>query len=141
MSVFGVFLVHIFPHLDWIWRFRSLYSARKRWWRPEKLRIRIFFTQWQLLVKPPQGSCFWYMSKSVALGSSYSVSTHILTRSRDLHQGTSVNSYLKFLINPLSQIWKLELFKLEVKSLCNMSQFHSQQEKSSSRRLFSKNLS
>ena len=38
VSVFGIFLVHIFPHSDWIRR--DTQNAVKYW--PEKLRIRYF---------------------------------------------------------------------------------------------------
>ena len=41
VSVFGVFLVRIFPHSDWIQR----YSLNAVKYGPEKLRIRTFFTQ------------------------------------------------------------------------------------------------
>ena len=41
VSVFGIFLVHIFPHSDWIRR--DTQNAVKYW--SEKLRIRIFFTK------------------------------------------------------------------------------------------------
>ena len=46
--MFGVFLVSIFPHSDWIRRFTphiSVFSQNAGKCRPEKLRIRILFTQ------------------------------------------------------------------------------------------------
>ena len=49
MSVFGVFLVRIFPHLDWIRRgtpYLSVFSPNTGKYTPDKLRIRTFFTQW-----------------------------------------------------------------------------------------------
>ena len=51
VSVFGVFLVCIFRHLDWIWRdtpYLSIFSPNAGKYWPEKLRIRTFFTQWDL---------------------------------------------------------------------------------------------
>ena len=42
VSVFGVFLVHIFPHSDWI---RRIFSPNAGKYGPEKLRIRTLFTQ------------------------------------------------------------------------------------------------
>ena len=47
-SVFVVFLVRIFPHLDWIWEdtlYLSVFSQNARKYGPEKLQIRTFFTQ------------------------------------------------------------------------------------------------
>ena len=41
--VFGVFLVRIFPHLEWIRRDIQCKCGKCE---PEKLRIRTFFTQW-----------------------------------------------------------------------------------------------
>ena len=46
--VFGVFLVPIFPHLDWLLRFTphiSVFSPSEGKCRTEKLRTRILFTQ------------------------------------------------------------------------------------------------
>ena len=48
MSVFGVFLVRIFPYLDWIQRdtpYPSLFGPNVGKYGPEKLRIRTLFTQ------------------------------------------------------------------------------------------------
>ena len=48
VSVFGVFLVSIFPHSDWIWRdtpYLSVFSPNaERYW-PKKRQIRTLFTQ------------------------------------------------------------------------------------------------
>ena len=52
LSVFGDFLVHIFSHLNWIWRFTlqiSVISPNTKKYGPEKLRIRAVPTQWWLL--------------------------------------------------------------------------------------------
>ena len=49
VSVFGVFLVYIFPHLDWIRKntpYISAFSPNAGKHEPEKLRIRTIFTQW-----------------------------------------------------------------------------------------------
>ena len=49
-STFGVFLVRIFPHLDWIWRdmeYLSWFSPKAGKYRPEKVWIQTLFTQWQ----------------------------------------------------------------------------------------------
>ena len=46
--LFGVFLVRIFPYLDWIRRnilYLSVISPNARKYGPEKLRIRTLFTQ------------------------------------------------------------------------------------------------
>ena len=48
MSVFGVTLVHIFRHLDWVQRdtgYLSVFSPNAGKCGPEKLLIRTFFTQ------------------------------------------------------------------------------------------------
>ena len=53
VSLFGVFLAHIFPHLDWIRRdtpYLSIFSPNARKHGPENLRIRTLFTQ-----------CYWSM--------------------------------------------------------------------------------
>ena len=50
MSVFGVFLVCIFPHSDWIWRDTPYFSARYH--GPKKLLIRALFAQWGSLTSP-----------------------------------------------------------------------------------------
>ena len=61
MSVFGVILVRIFLHLDWIGRdakYLSTFSLNARKYGPEELRIRTLFTQyvfhWVTL-----GDCSW----------------------------------------------------------------------------------
>ena len=49
VSIFGVILVRIFPHLDWIGRdtpYLSVLSPNAEKYGPEKLRIRTRFTQW-----------------------------------------------------------------------------------------------
>ena len=49
MSVFEVFLAPIFPHSGWIRRdteYLSVFSPNAGKYEPEKLRIRILFTQW-----------------------------------------------------------------------------------------------
>ena len=60
MSVFGVILVRIFPHLDWIRRdseYLFVFSPNAEKCGPEKLRIRTLFTQWyskisEKIIKP-----------------------------------------------------------------------------------------
>ena len=50
LSIFGVFLVHIFPYSDWIARYipyLSVFSPNAPKCGQEKLRIRALFTQWQ----------------------------------------------------------------------------------------------
>ena len=50
VSEFEVFLVRIFPHLDWIRRnteYLSVFNPNARKYGPEKLRIRTLFTQWE----------------------------------------------------------------------------------------------
>ena len=52
VSLFGVFLVRIFLHSDWIWRdteYLSAFSPHSGEYGPEKLRIRKFFRQCYLL--------------------------------------------------------------------------------------------
>ena len=49
--VFGIFLVCIFPPLDWIWRYSpylSVFSPNAQKYRPEQLQIRKHFRQWKL---------------------------------------------------------------------------------------------
>ena len=49
VSLFGIFLVHIFPHSEWIRRDTSYlhaFSLNAGKYRPEKLRKRTPFTQW-----------------------------------------------------------------------------------------------
>ena len=51
VSVFGIFLVRIFPHLDWIRRdavYLPVFSPNAGKYGPEELQIRILFTQWNL---------------------------------------------------------------------------------------------
>ena len=50
VSVYGVFLVRIFPHSDWIWRdtpYLTVCSPNAGKCKPEILRIRTLFTQWK----------------------------------------------------------------------------------------------
>ena len=68
VSVFGVFLVRIFPHSGWIWRdteYLSVFSSNAGKYGPENLRI------WDFLrgvlfesVLPSENSCNWYERKS-----------------------------------------------------------------------------
>ena len=47
LSAFGVFLVRIFPHSDWIWRdmkYLSIFNPNAGKYGPGKLRIRTIFT-------------------------------------------------------------------------------------------------
>ena len=47
LSAFGVFLVRIFPHLNWIWRdtlYLFVFSPNAGKYGPEKLRIQALFT-------------------------------------------------------------------------------------------------
>ena len=60
VSIFGVFLVRIFPHSDWIrWdtlsKFspNSVFSPNAGKYGPEKLQIRTLFTQWYLTFSLP----------------------------------------------------------------------------------------
>ena len=49
VSIFGDFLVRIFPHLDWIRRdasYLSVFSPNAGKYGPELLRIQTLFTQW-----------------------------------------------------------------------------------------------
>ena len=53
MFVFGVFLVHIFPHLEWIHRdtkYLSVFSPNAEKYGVKWLRIRTLFTQWEFIV-------------------------------------------------------------------------------------------
>ena len=53
VSVFGVFLVRIFPHLDWIRKdtpYLSIFSPNARKCGPEKLRIRTLCTQFTSII-------------------------------------------------------------------------------------------
>ena len=50
MAVFGVFLVRIFPHSDWIWsdtEYVFVFSPYVGKYKPEKLPIWPLFTQWK----------------------------------------------------------------------------------------------
>ena len=52
LFVFGVFLVRIFPHSDWIRRYTeylSVFSLNAGKYGPDKVRIRTFFTQCTVL--------------------------------------------------------------------------------------------
>ena len=54
VSVFGVFLVYIFPHFDWIWRdtlYLSVFSPNAGKYGPERPWIWILFTQWFPIAK------------------------------------------------------------------------------------------
>ena len=54
MSVFGVILVSIFPHSDWIRRdtpYLSVFCPNVEKYGPEQLRIRSLFTQWMFTIK------------------------------------------------------------------------------------------
>ena len=54
VSVFGVSLVRIFPHSDWMRRvtpYLSVFNPNAEKYRPEKLRIQTLFTQWCLSSK------------------------------------------------------------------------------------------
>ena len=59
VSVFRVFLVRTFPHLDWIWRdteYLSVFTPNAGKYGPkEKLQIRTFFKQWRLPVQDNLG--------------------------------------------------------------------------------------
>ena len=53
MSVFGIILVLIFPHSDWIRKdtpYLSVLTSNAGKCRPEYLRIRTLFTQWKWLL-------------------------------------------------------------------------------------------
>ena len=50
VSALGVFVVRIFPHSDWIrsdTEYLSVFGGNVGKYGPEKLRIRILFTQWK----------------------------------------------------------------------------------------------
>ena len=54
VSVFGVFLVRLFPHLDWIRRVAehlSVFSPNTGRYGPEKPRIQTFFTQCKIYIR------------------------------------------------------------------------------------------
>ena len=54
VSLFGVFLVRIFPHSDWILRdteYFFVFSPNAGKYGPEKFRIRTLFTQWEAVVR------------------------------------------------------------------------------------------
>ena len=49
VSLFGVFLVRIFPHSDWVRRvteYLSVFNPNVGKYKPERLLIRTLFTQW-----------------------------------------------------------------------------------------------
>ena len=53
VPVFGIFLVRIFPHSDWIRRYTeylSVFSPNAGKYGPENLRIGILFMQWDVLL-------------------------------------------------------------------------------------------
>ena len=59
VHIFGIFLVPIFSHSDWIrivTLYLSVFSPNARKCGPEKLRTRTFFTQYKLLWKISQNS-------------------------------------------------------------------------------------
>ena len=59
LSAFGVFLVRIFPHLNWIWRdtpYLFVFSPNAEKYGPEKLRIQALFTSW---IIPDQLRIIW----------------------------------------------------------------------------------
>ena len=61
VSVFGVFLVRIFPHSDWIRRdteYLFLFSLNAGKHRPRKLRIQKLFTHWTSHPNMKIGYCF-----------------------------------------------------------------------------------
>ena len=64
MSVFGDFLVRIFPNSDWVWEDTenlSVFSPNAGKFRTEKLRIRTLFTQcWSVL-----SSCKKYLEMGI----------------------------------------------------------------------------
>ena len=64
-SVYGVFLVRIFPHSDWIRRFTeiSIFSPNAGKRGPDKLRIRTFFTQWMWWTPNPFGNQYCSINK------------------------------------------------------------------------------
>ena len=70
VSVFGVCLVHIFPHLDWIQRdtpYLSVFSPNEEKHGQEKLRIRTLFTQWGSSIKFGNywsNGSYWYVYSS-----------------------------------------------------------------------------
>ena len=58
MSIFNVFLIRVFLHLDWIRRdtlYLSVFSSNAEKYGPEKLQILTLFTQWKLVSKEPNG--------------------------------------------------------------------------------------
>ena len=62
VSVFGIFLVRIFSHSDWMWRdteYLSVFSPNPRKKGLEKLRIRTLFTQ---CLSFPEGLVFSNLS-------------------------------------------------------------------------------
>ena len=62
VAVFRVFLVRLFPHLDWMRRFASWCSPNAGKYGPEKLRIRSFFRQsvfTNIVALRDHVVCFW----------------------------------------------------------------------------------
>ena len=79
LSIFRVFLVHIFQHSDWIYRDTPYLlvftpNAGKYW--PEKLRIRTLFTQCVSIFKSPFLSLSWTIPIFICSLSHFS---HMLT--------------------------------------------------------------
>ena len=63
--VLGVFLFHFFPHLDWVQsdtKYLPIFSANAGKCRPEKLQIRILFTQCIFGIFPSVVLLFHYCS-------------------------------------------------------------------------------
>ena len=71
MSKYGVFLVRIFPHLEWIWRDTQRYSVRMREnTNKKKLHIWALFTKCHILSTEQisLSDCFYFLSSwSVAI--------------------------------------------------------------------------
>ena len=90
LSKYGVFLVHIFPHLDWIWRFNpysSAFISNAGKCRPEKLRIWTIFTQWALygFLCFPRGTKLWEGVLSNKLRMKQKIKMERLTHSFQMH--------------------------------------------------------
>ena len=67
MSIFGVILICIFPHSDWIRRdtpYLSIFKPDARKYGSEYLRIRTLFTQWRMKIFK---RCFWYSADDLSL--------------------------------------------------------------------------
>ena len=68
VSVFGVFLVGIFLHSNWIRRdipYLSVFSQNARKYGTEKLRIQVLFTQWVLNIPLNWNINFWVAMRSI----------------------------------------------------------------------------